>query len=255
MMGYMKYFSLLFLFCLLTPIQAEIYKGVNADGQTIYSDQNLPNTKKIPRPTDNTIQMPKLVIIQPAYEDKDDEGYSYLNIDSPTNDQTVRNNLGKLSVQISITPALHTEDEHFIALYLNDEMIFPITAMDSDEQNIELETELDDQDTASDTELNDSNTTSNDDIEDETDPGISKINIPLSNIDRGTHIIYAEVLDADEEALITSDSVTFHMKRNSIQHNTSLGSRPGPVNSDGNPYAPGSQGIIFKPGPIIDSSQ
>ncbi|MCW8831648.1 MAG: DUF4124 domain-containing protein [Gammaproteobacteria bacterium] len=250
----MKHFSLLFLFCLLTPVHAEIFKGVDAEGQTIYSDQNLPNTKKITPPTENLIKMPKLIMIQPnATKDTDD--YSYLNIDKPTNDLVIRDNLGNLSVQLSIKPALNTEDKHYIALYLDDKIIFPNT--DADEQDIILDAEPSDQEETTENEANDQESPPDTDTdnEEETIPDTTQIKIPLSNIDRGTHTIFAEVLDADEEVLITSNSVTFHMKRHSIQHKAPFGKAPGPQNSDGNPYSPGPQGVIFKPGPIITPTQ
>ena len=79
----MKYLSLLCLVCLFTPVHAEIYKGVNAEGQTIYSDEKLPNTELIPTPTDNVIQMPKLIVIQAQKDDDDGDAYVYLNIDNP----------------------------------------------------------------------------------------------------------------------------------------------------------------------------
>lgn len=240
----MKYLSLLCLVCLFTPVHAEIYKGVNAEGQTIYSDEKLPNTEKMPTPTDNVIQMPKLIVIQAQKDDDDGDAYVYLNIDKPANDEIIRNNAGNLSVHISIKPALRTEDGHYIALYLDGKEVTP---------DVNAELDLDEKDIALDTESDNQNT--NPDTEQEIIPDTIKVSIPLSNVDRGMHTIYTEVIDENDEALITSNSVTFHMKRQSSQHNKPFGTPPGPVNTNGQPYSPGSQGIIFKPGPIIPPPQ
>ena len=213
----MKYLYLLCLFFLLTPAQAEIYKGEGSKGQTIYSDENLPNTKKTPTPTDNVIQMQKPVIVKPVKKDKEKGTYVYLNIDKPINDETIRDNPGNLSVQLSIKPALQTEDGHYIAIYLDGKEATP-------------DTETDKQDSDADTE-------------DDTITDAITMNIKLLNIDRGMHNIYVEVMNEDEEALITSNSVEFHMKRQSIQHNKPFGASPGP------------QGVIFKPGPITAPPQ
>lgn len=241
----MKYLYLLCLFCLLAPAQAEIYKGEDPKGQTIYSDENLPNTKKIPTPTDNVIQMPKLVIVQPVKNDEEKGTYVYLNIDKPIYDETVRDNQGNLSVLLSIKPALQTEDGHYIAIYLDDKEFTPDVdaELDPDEQDIVIDTESNYQVVTSDTATDKQDTDTDTDTEDDVITDAITMNIKLLNINRGMHNIYVEVMNEDEEALITSNSVKFHMKRQSIQHNKPFGASPGP------------QGVIFKPGPITAPPQ
>jgi len=237
----MKYLYLLCLFCLLTPAHAEIYKGEGPKGQTIYSDQNLPNTKKIPTPTDNVIQMPKPVIIQQVKKDEEKVGtYVYLNIDKPINDETVRDNQGNLFIQLSIKPALQTEDGHYIAIYLDDKEFTPDVdaGLDSDEQDITIDTESNYRVMTPDTATDKQDTDADTDTENDAITDTITMNIKLLNIYRGMHNIYVEVLNEDKEALISSNSVQFHMKRQSIQHNKPFGAPPGP------------QGVIFKPGPI-----
>ena len=240
----MKYLSLLCLLCFLAPVQAEIYKSSDSEGQTVYSDQDLPNSVKMPTPTENVIQMPKLVIITPRTETEDGEAYVHLNIDKPVDDEILRNNQGNVSVSLSIKPALHTEDGDYLVLYLDEEEVTPGAEFNTEEQSINTDGEADNQN-------NDPDTESDEDIF----PDTIKTAFSLSNIDRGEHVIYAEVLNEDGDALITSNTVVFHMKRHSIQHNKAFGTTPGPRNSAGQPYSPGSQGIIFKPGPIILTPQ
>ena len=257
MINNMKYLSLLYLLCFLTTVQAEIYKSSDSEGHTVYSDQDLPNSEKMATPTENVIQMPKLIIITPAKDAEDGETYVYLNIDKPVNDEILRNNQGNVTVSISIKPALHTEDGDYLALYLDDKEVTPDAESDLEEQSISVDgapenqdTETNNQDSTPDTDIDE-----NADIEEDAIPDTIKINIPLSNINRGEHAIYAEVTNEDGDALITSNTVIFHMKRHSIQHNKAFGTTPGPRNSAGQPFSPGSQGITFKPGPIVPAPQ
>ena len=209
MINSMKYLSLLCLLCLLTPVQADIYKSTDSEGQTVYSDQKLPDSEKMPAPTENVIQMPKLIIITPPKETEDGETYVYLNIDKPVNDEILRDNLGNLPVHLSIKPALHTEDGHYLALFLDGEAVTPDA-----KPGPEAETEED------------------------IIPDSIKMDIQLSNISRGEHAIYAEVINEEGEALITSNTVIFHMKRHSIQHKKPFGTPPGPLDGTGQLYSP-----------------
>lgn len=242
----MKYFFLLCLF-LLSPVHAEIYKGVDAKGNTVYSDENTENNKAIPKPTDNVIQMPKLILINASdKEEEEEEGYVYLNIDEPVNDGIQRNNLGIISVQFSIKPALRTKDGDYIVLYLDSkEVIIPEETSDTNKQIITLGAKPKNHKISSEKKKDNQGSK----------PGSVKMTLPLNNIDRGLHTVYVEVRNKDKAVLITSNFVSFHMKRHSIQHNKAFGSSIGPTDSNGRPYAPGPQGIIFKPGPVIPPSQ
>ncbi len=47
----------------------------------------------------------------------------------------------------------------------------------------------------------------------------SSPNFTLSNLDRGSHIIVASIIDADGQVLITSKSTLFHLQRRSLLNN------------------------------------
>jgi len=243
----MKHLFLFCLFFLLAPAQADIYKGVNEEGQTIYSDKQLPNTEKIPTPTENTIKMPKPVIVFNGSTKAKDKDYLYLNIDKPTNEEIIRNNLGDLSVQFSINPALNTEKGHYIVFYLDSKEV------GSDKQKATPDNKPAEKETLPDPEKMKKDKLPK--IDKKTIANAVTSNTMLPNVDRGEHSIYATVFNKAKKALITSNIVTFHMKRTSIQHNKPFGTPPGPVNSNGQTYTPGPQGVIFKPGPITLPAQ
>ena len=71
----------------------------------------------------------------------------------------------------------------------------------------------------------------------------------MSNISRGKHIIQAKVINEKGMQIISSNSVTIHMKRLSSQQGKPSGTPPGPQTPEGQPYTPGPQGVFFKPGP------
>lgn len=102
--------------------QADIYKGTDAEGNTIYSDQELPDTQKIPTPSPNTIKMPKPEAKKPVAE-KEVTGietkYTLLAITTPANGETLRSNTGDISITLSIDPELNTAQGHRIVVYLD----------------------------------------------------------------------------------------------------------------------------------------
>lgn len=79
-----------------------------------------------------------------------------------------------------------------------------------------------------------------------------ELTLPIPNVVRGSHEVRAEVIDAEENILIKSKAVKFHLKRPSSQHNNPQGSKAGPKRSDGSQYKPGptqAGGTPYTPGP------
>ncbi|MDH3343592.1 MAG: DUF4124 domain-containing protein, partial [Gammaproteobacteria bacterium] len=105
----MKYFISLILLLVSLSIQAEIYRGVDEEGEVFYSDKELPNSELIPTPTPNAISMPKPEPKKPAAEVKQANQYKSFRIVSPANDATFKDNAGNLTVSLSIEPDLNTE--------------------------------------------------------------------------------------------------------------------------------------------------
>lgn len=93
--------------------------------------------------------------------------------------------------------------------------------------------------------------------------------IVINNIDRGSHSVKASVVDKQGKTIIRSQTVKFHMKRQSLLHRSSTSPAPTTSTSDSTgsttgvsaatpspnnaAIQPGPQGVYFKPGPVIIS--
>jgi len=195
----------LYLILLLIPfsLQAELYKGVDEDGNVTFSDKETPNAEKIPMPTPNVIKMPK-----PGPAEKTTEGdkgdYKYFAIKQPKTNATIRASDGSVPVSLSLTPKLDIASGHKISILVDGKTVIK---------------------------------------------GATTLAVQLPNIDRGKHTISAAVKDKSNKTLISSNRVTFHLKRQSELHPTGQG--VGPSNPDGSPINPGPNNPAFRPGPII----
>ncbi len=124
MLGLMKYLlPLSFLLLIVLPVQAEIYRSVDEDGNVIYSDQELPNGELIPTPTDNAVTMPRPETSAPVEEEEEKPtgNYHSFSITSPEHNAVIRNNAGNITVTLSIDPPLKVGSGDYIRLYLDGE--------------------------------------------------------------------------------------------------------------------------------------
>ena len=204
----MKYLLALTFLFISQPSQAEIYRGVDSEGNTFYSDTEQPNSELIPTPSSNTISMPKAAPVEVEEADiteEQDAIYQSFQIVSPANDATIRQNRGNISIALLIDPTLDNTAGHHISIYLDGEL---------------------------------------------TISGANELTLTLANVFRGKHTLSASVTDKNGKTVISSNTVNFHMKRTSSQHNKPTGTPPGPRDAYGQPYTPGPQGTFFKPGPV-----
>lgn len=109
----------LLLLFIISPVMAEIYKGVDSEGRVVYSDKETPDAKIIPTPSPNTVQMPKALPKQAAEEVSAGVGYTSFSITSPRNNATIRSNEGDLTLKLSLEPALDLEQGHSISVLLD----------------------------------------------------------------------------------------------------------------------------------------
>ncbi len=120
----MKYLLSLALLLGSLSIHAEIYRGVDDEGNVFYSDKEQPNSELIPTPTSNTIPMPKLEAKQPVTtEEKKDSPYKSFSIVSPSNSATIRDNTGNLSVSLSIEPILNIKNGDYFRLSIDNRVV------------------------------------------------------------------------------------------------------------------------------------
>lgn len=124
--------SLLLMFGLVSvSVQAEIYRWVDAAGNTVYGDN--PPKQSAAKPVD----LPMLTVADspaPAPAAKPDaapaaeeEAYADFAITSPSVDEAIRANEGNVTVSVSLKPALKPGDS--VALYLDSKQVGSGTAL------------------------------------------------------------------------------------------------------------------------------
>jgi len=93
---------------------AGLYKGLDAEGNVVYSDEPFANSEEMTAPPISVVDAPKIKP-EPVAEEKVAEEtettYSRFSITSPKNDQTIWNE-SQLAVTTKITPALDTAQGH-----------------------------------------------------------------------------------------------------------------------------------------------
>lgn len=106
-------------FCAFTA-SATLYKGLDADGNTVYSDTPFEDAEKFTPPSISVMDAPKdAVDKKPVEEDKPAE-FKYMSFDivSPTNNQTIHNN-PDINVSLNLKPGLNAEKNHSIWLLVD----------------------------------------------------------------------------------------------------------------------------------------
>jgi hypothetical protein len=102
---------------------AEIYKSINADGEVVYSDSATKGAEKLKMPALPTYTPP--VIPPPSAtpgKSAEEAGfYTSFVINSPEDEETIRNNLGVLNISTRLDPVLQTRLNHRVQFYLNGE--------------------------------------------------------------------------------------------------------------------------------------
>jgi hypothetical protein len=111
------------LLLLTMPVQAEVYKTITPDGEVIYSDVRTNGAKQLNVPKPQTYTPPPLPVSvqQPAVEEDESGIYTSFVIDSPVNEETVRDNLGNVELLVTLEPALIAKNGHRIEYYLDGE--------------------------------------------------------------------------------------------------------------------------------------
>lgn len=104
-------------------VLAAVYKSVDAQGNVVYTDEPQGNAKPVDLPPLSTIPPPKSLNLAPAEKSTDDGGtssnYEEISIISPTQDETLRNNPGKVNVSVALKPALNKAAGHRIQFFLD----------------------------------------------------------------------------------------------------------------------------------------
>lgn len=106
----MRRLLLLFLVFFCVTAGAQVYKRIGPDGTVYFSDQPGPDAREIEVKPAQAISLPPVPRQTGAAQQQKDASadYSKFTIVSPTSDQGVRANDGKVTVSLSLTPKLMT---------------------------------------------------------------------------------------------------------------------------------------------------
>ena len=159
---------------MLFSSQAELYKWVDKDGETIYSDEPPHDNAQplVPPPLTTTPAIkykPKAKAAKQEEKKEEKETlYSVFTITSPGNNETIRANAGNFTVSLTITPKLNVKAGHSISILLNSQA------------RVE---------------------------------GSTGLTIGLKNIDRGMHSIQAIIKNKQKKIVKSTNAITVHVQR------------------------------------------
>ena len=116
----MRYLLLTFLL-LSTHTSAEVYKSINPDGSTSYSDVPAPHGEAISLPELTPVPAVKYPKKAPAEKKENNTvlPYTLFKISSPKNQTVIRDNNGNTKLALKIKPELQTKHKHSITLLLD----------------------------------------------------------------------------------------------------------------------------------------
>ncbi|OUR68795.1 hypothetical protein A9Q80_01010 [Cycloclasticus sp. 46_83_sub15_T18] len=113
----MRLIVLLFVMLTVGICHAEVYKYINKQGKTAYSDIPVAGAKKVVVPPVMIYKAPAVQSISPIYTPSVEAvSYQRLEIINPIDQAIIRNNLGKLSVNYRIEPSLQRGDRLLLLL-------------------------------------------------------------------------------------------------------------------------------------------
>ncbi len=113
--------SLLILLLITSfAVFAELYRGVDSEGNVVYSDRPFADAEKFTPPPLSVMDKPGSSSAKKVVEDEKPAEFKYTQFDiaSPADNQTIRNE-PDLAVSIILKPGLNTEENHSIWLLLD----------------------------------------------------------------------------------------------------------------------------------------
>ena len=170
----MRFYLIGILALLFTlPVEADIYRWVDSNGEVHFSDQPRTGAEKLNLPSAQTYSPPQATTGNENSNTNTNNDakkapftYKLVKIIQPQADETLRNNQGMVSVAVELEPGLRKSDKV--------QLVF--------------------------------------DGKDIGNPENSTV-ITLTNVLRGSHTVAVNVLSSEGNVISTSDSVTFFMHR------------------------------------------
>ncbi len=117
-----KIFNTLLVSALMSTFVAHagLYKGLDDEGNVVYSDKPFDNAEQFIPPAITVMDPPKVKAKEEVVEEEKPAEFKYtdFNIVSPKNNQTIWNE-PDLTVSLQLKPALNTEEGHSIWLLMD----------------------------------------------------------------------------------------------------------------------------------------
>ncbi|MDT8281307.1 MAG: DUF4124 domain-containing protein [Gammaproteobacteria bacterium] len=101
--------------------QAELYKGLDENGNVVYADKPFANAEQFTPPSLTIVDAPKVTVKEEELPEKKPEAetkYLKFSITSPVNDQTIWNAV-TISVSLQLSPALNITEGHTTWLFMD----------------------------------------------------------------------------------------------------------------------------------------
>ena len=122
--------------CFSFTADAELYKGLDAEGEVVYSDKPFTNSKKFTPPPLSVVASPKVAPQKtPTAEAEESAEFKYTDFDitSPTSNQTIWDE-PNVTVSLALKPDLNTVAGHSVWILMDDKAIIK----NSQETNIPI---------------------------------------------------------------------------------------------------------------------
>ena len=104
----------------VSAISAGLYRGVDSEGKVVYSDMPFEDAEKYTPPPISVMDAPKAAAKQADVKEEAPADFKYtkFDIESPGNEQTIRND-PDVKISLDLVPGLNTEAGHSIWLLMD----------------------------------------------------------------------------------------------------------------------------------------
>ena len=104
----------------VSAINAGLYRGVDSEGKVVYSDMPFEDAEKYTPPPISVMDAPKAAAKQADVKEEAPADFKYtkFDIESPGNEQTIRND-PDVKISLDLVPGLNTEAGHSIWLLMD----------------------------------------------------------------------------------------------------------------------------------------
>ena len=111
---------LMFVLVFAHAANSGLYRGVDSEGNVIYSDKPFDNSEEFELPPISVMDTPKSKVKKKAPKDEEPAEFKYKDFDivSPANKETIRNN-PNITVSLKLSPVLNVEEGHSIWLLVD----------------------------------------------------------------------------------------------------------------------------------------